>query len=899
GIHTFKAYVNDTMGNLNSTANRTINVDTGTPNIDYVTPTETSGVNVSRNWIFVNVTVADTTGTSNVTFRLYNSTGLANSTSYTVLGITNASLINWSGLVDGVYTYNATVYDVAGNPNSTASRTIGLDTVVPAVTPRVTIYPGAQSTVRNSQSITLNVTVTDATLGLLNVTVNASQIGCSSTLQLFRDGTSNNYNNTCTVSGATTGTKLLTVNATDFAGNSNTTHNLSVTVDLAEPQITASFPVNNANLSVTILNITGTALDPQGNNGTVYVNDSRFGTNVGSYGNWNFTNNTLAEGRYIINVSANDSANNVNSSTVAFTVDRTVPAVSNASSNLSIVANVTPISLTVVASDSSTGIMNVTAGNGTTVGMVNTGALYQLNTTRSALGCPATGNCTVIFTATDFAGNANSSIRLSLALNGSAGITLLGPANLTNSTNRTVVFSFNATHQIETTVNCSIIYNGTVMATNSSVIAGANTSMTLTGLGEAASQNWTVSCRDSSGNTNQSVHQLLAVDATAPVITFSCTPTSVYTNDVISCSCSATDNVTGLLSRSFTANPSAATAGTYSTVCTATDYAGNSDTASVSYTVTSRAGGGSGGGGGGGGGSSTTTDQSTTSQSWDKIEPQQPVIMKIQKESISVEEIKVETVSTVSAPSLSVTSSATKPAEVTQELAGTVFQYLKIEKTNIDDSKLKAATVKFKVTQKWLSDNGIDKSTVTLNRYVKSWEKLLTKPFKEDATNAYYEATTPGFSVFAISGEAAKAKACALGAKRCSGSNVEQCSADGAAWAVVDTCQFGCDAATSACAAAVACSAGELRCSGNDLQRCADGTRWETTETCPSGCQDSKCVQQPTQASDNAMLLAGVLAILVILAALSFAYSKKKKEKETKHAILKKLADIEKKHKKI
>jgi len=76
------------------------------------------------------------------------------------------------------------------------------------------------------------------------------------------------------------------------------------------------------------------------------------------------------------------------------------------------------------------------------------------------------------------------------------------------------------------------------------------------------------------------------IDTTAPPApTFSCTPTSVYITDTITCSCSGTDASSGVNSTTYTVNPSTANSGTLDTSCIIMDKAGNSISSSISYYV--------------------------------------------------------------------------------------------------------------------------------------------------------------------------------------------------------------------------------------------------------------------------------------------------------------------------
>jgi PGF-pre-PGF domain-containing protein len=79
-----------------------------------------------------------------------------------------------------------------------------------------------------------------------------------------------------------------------------------------------------------------------------------------------------------------------------------------------------------------------------------------------------------------------------------------------------------------------------------------------------------------------------------------------------------------------------------------------------------------------------------------------------------------------------------------------VVQYIEISTENITDSDISSGTITFQVKKTWLSDNGFAEDEITLLRYTNGWDPLATKKDGEDATNVYYLADTPGFSVFAI-----------------------------------------------------------------------------------------------------------------------------------------------------
>lgn len=103
---------------------------------------------------------------------------------------------------------------------------------------------------------------------------------------------------------------------------------------------------------------------------------------------------------------------------------------------------------------------------------------------------------------------------------------------------------------------------------------------------------------------------------------------------------------------------------------------------------------------------------------------------------------------------ITVSKLASKPSSISQDVTGTVYNYVQFDKTNLDDTSVSSATIKFKVPKSWITANNMDDSTVSLYRYSSStWNKLVTSKSAEDTDNFYYEAATPGFSVFAIAAQ--------------------------------------------------------------------------------------------------------------------------------------------------
>jgi len=127
-IYFYNASAYDYAGNSKTTDTRNITLDVNYPSVDYDTGTLATGTNKSQTFIYVDV-IADV-NVNATRFELGNTTDVVNSTWFNG---TQQLSINWTGLPNGNYTYNVTVFSFGTKQNSTASRTIVLDTVVPSV----------------------------------------------------------------------------------------------------------------------------------------------------------------------------------------------------------------------------------------------------------------------------------------------------------------------------------------------------------------------------------------------------------------------------------------------------------------------------------------------------------------------------------------------------------------------------------------------------------------------------------------------------------------------------------------------------------------------------------------------------------------------------------------------
>ena len=86
---------------------------------------------------------------------------------------------------------------------------------------------------------------------------------------------------------------------------------------------------------------------------------------------------------------------------------------------------------------------------------------------------------------------------------------------------------------------------------------------------------------------------------------------------------------------------------------------------------------------------------------------------------------------------------------------GVVLSYFNITVTNLTGVNA-SATVEFKVSKSWMSENSIEEETIRLYKYeegIGRWFALPTSKIGEDSSFSYFSAETSSFSLFAISGE--------------------------------------------------------------------------------------------------------------------------------------------------
>jgi PGF-pre-PGF domain-containing protein len=334
---------------------------------------------------------------------------------------------------------------------------------------------------------------------------------------------------------------------------------------------------------------------------------------------------------------------------------------------------------------------------------------------------------------------------------------LNGPANHTYNNGSTITFNCSATDTKALSTLRLFIWNSTggMYSNNSTVISGvSNTTTWLHTLNTTSPHvNYTWNCvsNDTVNNVDWANNYTIFIDTTSPSgMTIS---SSSATTTSLTLVTSGTDGACTVSRGTLSGNTiteTGLTCGTsYSYTLTCVDAAGNSGSSSATSFSTSTC------SGGGSLSSSGTTGKPVNSKinSWTKITPGVVTIMKDFNKDLGIKEISIEVNNEAQNVKINVAKYTSKPAEVTKEKTGKVYQYLHINTENLED-KLSKGKITIKVEKTWLSENNLKKENVIVSKFDSTsgeWNDLTTSYLEADDKYEYYTAETNSFSYFAIS----------------------------------------------------------------------------------------------------------------------------------------------------
>lgn len=145
----------------------------------------------------------------------------------------------------------------------------------------------------------------------------------------------------------------------------------------------------------------------------------------------------------------------------------------------------------------------------------------------------------------------------------------------------------------------------------------------------------------------------------------------------------------------------------------------------------------------------TTSIKQETTVSLNGLVANVPKTITVSDGGVSITELVVTAKVNIISSSINAKSITAAPSGVLP--AGSVYKYIEITATNITSDNVSSVVISFHVEKSWLATNNLSGDSVRLNRFVgNSWVVLPTAKVSEDSTYFNYNATSPGFSVFAI-----------------------------------------------------------------------------------------------------------------------------------------------------
>jgi RHS repeat-associated protein len=533
-------------GSNNTTVTRTVIRDDTPPTLTVTNPV--NGVITKQATIAVAGSVHDSTA---VTLTM-------NGIPVTIGGA--GSFNTQFSLVEGINTITLVATDAAGN-FSTITRTVRKD----ATAPTLSISSPIDGTTTNESTILVEGTVYDSTA--VTVTINGTTVS-TSPAGAFSYPFS-----------LVEGTNVITVIATDAAGNS-TTVSRTVHRSSVPPAITVTSPLNGTITNQSAVTVSGTVTSTN----TVLLAVNGASVTIGTGGSFS-TSITLVEGTNTITISATDGAGNTSSVVRTVYKDSIPPSISLTQPTQGFVTAQPSITVQGLVSDSTA--VTVTA-NGVPVS-VGTGGAFS-----SAVSLTE-GRNTITVVATDAAGNSSTVTRTVIKDSTPPILTVSSPADgsVTNQPSTTVSGTVSDSTTVALTINgvsTAIGGNGT-FSSSLALIEGANAI--------------TLVATDAAGNKTTVVRNV-RLDTAPPQLVVTAPQNNSITNqkpiivsgtvsDVTTVSLTINGNavpiVNGLFSTSYTL-----TEGLNTFIIVATDAAGNSssqtrsvrlDTTPPTLTITS------------------------------------------------------------------------------------------------------------------------------------------------------------------------------------------------------------------------------------------------------------------------------------------------------------------------
>jgi PGF-pre-PGF domain-containing protein len=128
------------------------------------------------------------------------------------------------------------------------------------------------------------------------------------------------------------------------------------------------------------------------------------------------------------------------------------------------------------------------------------------------------------------------------------------------------------------------------------------------------------------------------------------------------------------------------------------------------------------------------------------------------KDEICIKSLKFETTGNYENVNYTIKKLDDKPADILEEPIDncTVYVYLDIKLTTneiyMHEEEFEYIKFQFKVNKSWIENNNIDLESITLVRFNNGWYPLPTLFLYEDEHFIYFEADSPGLSIYTVVG---------------------------------------------------------------------------------------------------------------------------------------------------
>ncbi len=363
--------------NLDATVTRSIVTDVTPPDIEILTPVDHSYTNVGTITVLGRVTDVHTPAT--VAVSLNGGTAVVvpvqADTSFTLPEVLNV----------GVNTIDVTATDGAGNPGKAHTTTVTYDNTGPVLT---VVSPTDNSSV-NTPTVTVSGYIDDVTT---TVQVNGTPVPVIAN----PNPPQNQAGKWSTTVPLNAGTNLITVTATDLAGNPTVTVPRHVTLDTGAPTLAVTSPAADISTKNASITVSGTAGDADGEAVTVTATVDGAPVTVTGTTSWSFAFPMSTEKRYVVVVTVTDVSGNTTSVTRNVIYDVTGPYLT--------LNPQTTGSLSTITGDVEAGATLTISGTGVTGStLTRTASGYTFVITGSGIDYS-----TIQVVATDAAGNTSS-----------------------------------------------------------------------------------------------------------------------------------------------------------------------------------------------------------------------------------------------------------------------------------------------------------------------------------------------------------------------------------------------------------------------------------------------------------------------------------------------------------